>query len=139
MLPNITKAPRSFQGKLIGLCGNMDDEPAAELRDAQRCVLSSGVLMTAAYRLHEAGQQCTAAKIRAQLREEQTVCRSKRERLTSPAGCFARRTMVLYRDDAKCFSTTAIAECRPSCHGHSLRAFNVKIYHFCSLMRALFL
>lgn len=130
------QAPRWFQGKMIGLCGDMDGESVSELRDAQRCVLSSGALMAASFQLHEAGKQCAPDKIRAQLRQEQAACQAKRDGLRSPSvDCLARRTMVLHRDDAKCFSTTAIRECRPSCQGHSLRAFHVKIYHLylCSL------
>ncbi|KAI9559672.1 hypothetical protein GHT06_013677 [Daphnia sinensis] len=127
------KAPRSFQGKMIGLCGNMDGETVSELRDPQRCTLSSGILMAASYQLNDGhqGKQCFGLpdKVRGQLREEQNTCHNKQDHPLTPIpsppssppsdGCIVRRTLVVVRssDEAKCFSTSTVKECRPSCYG----------------------
>lgn len=132
----LLKAPRSFQGKMIGLCGNMDGETVSELRDPQRCILSSGAVMAASYQLNEGqqGRQCSGMvdKIRGQLREEQNSCHNKPDWDTptpppiypTPSSsnadaCFTGRTLVVVRsvDDAKCFSTSTVRECRSSCQG----------------------
>lgn len=146
---------------MIGLCGNMDGETVQELRDPQRCILSSGAIMAASYLLTD-NQKCSGLgdKLRAQLREEQNVCLNKHDvilspsmeqpptvgiRHTSAAGssssssnpvvngndCTIRRTIVLVRnfDDAKCFSTSTVKECRSSCHGQHFRPTNVHFIH----------
>ncbi len=143
---------------MIGLCGNMDGETVQELRDPQRCILSSGAIMAASYLLTD-NQKCSGLgdKLRAQLREEQNVCLNKHDvtlnpsieqpptvgiRHSSAAGsssnpvvngndCTIRRTIVLVRnfDDAKCFSTSTVKECRSSCHGQHFRPTNVHFNH----------
>ncbi|EFX74857.1 hypothetical protein DAPPUDRAFT_323929 [Daphnia pulex] len=132
------KAPRSFQGKMIGLCGNMDGEIVSELRDPQRCTLSSGTLMAASYQLNDGhqGRTCLGLpdKVRGQLREEQNTCHNKHDRdskeppiYPSPPSspptdsCIIRRTLVVVRssDEARCFSTSIVKECRASCYGPS--------------------
>lgn len=137
----IVQAPRSFQGKMIGLCGNMDGETVCELRDPQRCILSSGAVMAASYQLNDGqqGRQCSGLpdKIRGKLREEQNTCHNKHEwdstswpliyPTPSPDACFTGRTLVLVRskDDAKCFSTSTVKECRPNCKALQFKATNV--------------
>ena len=140
------KAPRSFQGKMIGLCGNMDGETVSELRDPQRCILSSGAVMASSYLLTDSHGKCSGLqdKMRAQLREEQNSCINKDQRIdpesyspsprpTTPGGvvknvdCSTRRTVVVTRnfDNSKCFSTSTIKECRASCKGLQFRPINV--------------
>lgn len=138
------QAPRSFQGKMIGLCGNMDGETVSELRDPQRCILSSGAVMAASYQLNDGhqGRQCLGIpdRIRGQLREEQNTCHNKHDwdptspplihpTPPSPDACFTGRTLVLVRnfDDAKCFSTSTVKECRPSCKGAHFSPTIVKL------------
>ena len=140
------KAPRYFQGKMIGLCGNMDGETVSELRDPKRCILSSGALMASSYLLTDSQGKCAGMpdKMRSQLREEQNSCVNKdlvihpEEFSPSPrptpfgpgkAGidCTTRRTLVVSRnfDNSKCFSTSTIMECRLSCKAVDVRPIYV--------------
>lgn len=132
------QAPRSFQGKMIGLCGNMDGETVSELRDSQRCILSSGALMAASYQLNEnlQGKQCTKLpeKVRALLLEEQNTCHNGHDSLVhvsapEPRQCIIQRTLVAERsfDKAKCFSTRAVQECHHSCYAVNKKATVVSI------------
>ena len=143
---------------MIGLCGNMDGETVSELRDPQRCILSSGAVMAASYSLIDNGCSGLNDKIRGQLREEQNACSNKHDPPSTPlpdmqprdnpalprilpsannamvnggSDCTVRRTLVLVRnfDDAKCFSTSTVKECRASCQGHNFRPTNVS-YRF---------
>lgn len=61
--------------------------------------------------------------------EEQNTCHNKHDLPLTPMpsppssppndGCIIRRTLVVVRssDEAKCFSTSTVKECRPSCYG----------------------
>ena len=140
---------------MIGLCGNMDGETVSELRDSQRCILSSGTLMAASYQLNDGqqGKQCSGLpdKIRGQLREEQNTCNNKHDwdptaptpiysppPSSRPDVCIARRTKVAMRnDDVKCFSTSAVKECRSTCHGVHFKPIIVNMTFCCSHSRLL--
>jgi len=128
------KAPRSFQGRLIGLCGNMDGETVSELRDPRQCILTSGPIMAASYLLTDTQGKCSGIveDIRNQLRQEQADC-VKYVPYPHPisggspdgGSCSVQRTVVVFRGNRTCFSTLTITECRGSCQPIDTMAKNI--------------
>ena len=142
-----------MQGRLIGLCGNMDGETVSELRDPSHCILTSGQIMAASYLLSNSPSKCSGMpdEIRNQLRREQADCvvdERHPSRLSEgptnsgfrpPSSCRIQRTLVVLRGEEKklekCFSTQIVTECKLPCQLSDSVARNV-MATFCSFLIA---
>ncbi|KAK2723052.1 hypothetical protein QYM36_003295, partial [Artemia franciscana] len=133
------KVSPMLRGQLAGMCGNWDNQPGtSELRGPDGCALSSGQLFASSYAIQDG--RCTGISdaTKSELRREQANCQRSdylpsqvshfSQRMTAgqePGSCNILKTLVVYKDDKKCFSTQPVVDCKAGCDPQSQAYKNI--------------